>query len=62
MQQFVSLFLAETTILTLTLHVEETLESWEPPIDFINDELQIAQLLLVQIIDSVEFPYAKISI
>ena len=34
-QQFVCLFLNETVLQTLTLHVEETLKTWEPSVNLV---------------------------
>ena len=34
-QQFVGLFFIETILQTLTLHIKETLETWEPSISLV---------------------------
>ena len=35
MYQFIRLFFTETTLQTFTLHIEETLETWEPSISLV---------------------------
>lgn len=56
MHQFVGLFHVEATLQTLTFHVEETFETWEPLVSLVNDALQVAYLLLVLFNGAVEFP------